>query len=39
MKYAIEIGSGSMTCIPSLREIGSDILKLIVGENTNTQTA
>jgi hypothetical protein len=29
MKYAVEIGSGAMICIPSFIKIGSGIQKLI----------
>jgi hypothetical protein len=32
MKYAAEMGSGVMICIPSFIEIGSGIQKLIEGE-------
>jgi hypothetical protein len=28
MKYAVEMGSGVMTCVPSSIKIGSDIQKL-----------
>jgi hypothetical protein len=31
MKYAVEMGSGAMTFIPSFIKIGSGIQKLIVG--------
>jgi hypothetical protein len=38
MKYAIEMGSDAMICIPSFREIGSGIQKLIGGgEQTHRQ--
>jgi hypothetical protein len=29
MKYAVEVGSGAMICIPSFMKIGSGIEKLI----------
>jgi hypothetical protein len=35
MKYAVEMDSSAMTFIPSFRNIGSGILKLIAGD---TQT-
>jgi hypothetical protein len=35
MRYAVEMGSGAMICIPSLIKIGSGIQKLIRGD---TQT-
>jgi hypothetical protein len=38
MKYAVEMGSGAMICIPNFITISSDIQKLI-GGYTNTQTA
>jgi hypothetical protein len=38
MRYAIEIGSGAITCIPSFIEIDSDIQKLM-GGITDTQAA
>jgi hypothetical protein len=31
VKYAVEIGSGAMICIPSFVKIGSDIQKLVGG--------
>jgi hypothetical protein len=37
MKYAVEMGSGAMTYIPSFLKIGSGIQKLI-GGYTDTQT-
>jgi hypothetical protein len=41
MKYAVEMGSGAMICIPSLIKIGSAIQKLLRGIHryTDTQTA
>jgi hypothetical protein len=39
MKYAVEMGSGSMIYIPSFLKIGSGIQKLIGGGFTDTQTA
>jgi hypothetical protein len=36
MKYAVEIGSGGMTYIPSFINTGSGIQKLIVGIHTHT---
>jgi hypothetical protein len=39
MKYAVEMGSGVMTYIPSLMRIGSGIEKLMgEGEFIDTQT-
>jgi hypothetical protein len=38
MKYAVEMGSGAMICIPGFMKIGSSIPKLI-GGYTDTQTA
>jgi hypothetical protein len=38
MKYAAEMGSDSMTYIPSFIETGSDIQKLIVGEGIHRHT-
>jgi hypothetical protein len=29
MKYAVQMGSGAMICIPNIINIGSDIQKLI----------
>jgi hypothetical protein len=37
MKYAVEIGSGAMICIPSFIKTGSGIRKLIVGGFTDRQ--
>jgi hypothetical protein len=37
MKYAVEMGSGAMICIPSLIKIGSDIQKLIGGIHRHRQ--
>jgi hypothetical protein len=31
MKYAVEMGSGAMICVPSFTKIGSGIQKLIGG--------
>jgi hypothetical protein len=36
MKYAVEMGSGSITYIPSLLKTGSGILKLIEGVHRHT---
>jgi hypothetical protein len=36
MKYAIEIGSGAIICIPSFMKTVSVIQKLIGGKNTQT---
>jgi hypothetical protein len=36
MKYAVEMGSGAMTCIPCFVKIGSGIQKLIGGINRHT---
>jgi hypothetical protein len=36
MKYAVEMGSGAMTYIPSLIKIGSDIQKLTGGIHRHT---
>jgi hypothetical protein len=36
MKYAIEMGSGAMICIPGFLKIGSGIRKLMEGESTQT---
>jgi hypothetical protein len=33
MKYAVEMGSGAMTYIPSLIKIGSGIQQLIEGDS------
>jgi hypothetical protein len=33
MKYAIQMGSGAMICIPSFIKIGSGIQKLIWGDS------
>jgi hypothetical protein len=41
MKYAVEIGSGAMMCIPSLIQIGSGIQKKLIGgihRHTDTNT-
>jgi hypothetical protein len=32
-KYAVEMGSGAMICLPSFRKIGSGIQKLIKGDS------
>jgi hypothetical protein len=37
MKYAIEVGSGVMICMPSFIKIGSGIHKLI-GDDSQAQT-
>jgi hypothetical protein len=36
MKYASEMGSGAMLCVPSFIKIGSDIQKLIGGTHRHT---
>jgi hypothetical protein len=33
MKYAVEMGSGSMICMPSSVKTGSDVKKLIRGNS------
>jgi hypothetical protein len=38
MKYAVEMGSGSMICIPSLINIASDIRRLMGEDTQDTQT-
>jgi hypothetical protein len=38
MKYAVEMGSGAMICIPSFIKIGSVIQKLIGGRYTDIHT-
>jgi hypothetical protein len=37
MKYATEMGSGTMIHIPSFIKIGSDIQTLMVGEEVHRQ--
>jgi hypothetical protein len=41
MKYVVEMGSGTMICIPDFIKIGSSIQKLIGGKRgfTDTQRA
>jgi hypothetical protein len=36
MKYAVEMGSGAITYIPSFIKIGSCLQKLVAEENTQT---
>jgi hypothetical protein len=36
MKYAVEMGSGAMICIPSFVKIGSGFQKLIRGMHRHT---
>jgi hypothetical protein len=38
MKYAVEMGSGAMICIPSFIKTGTGIQKLIEGEGGFTDT-
>jgi hypothetical protein len=38
MKYAVEMGSGAMICIPGFIKIGSGIQKLIRGIHRYTDT-
>jgi hypothetical protein len=38
MKYAVQIGSGAMICIPSFIKIGSVIQKLIEGGGIHRHT-
>jgi hypothetical protein len=38
MKYAVEMGSGAMICIPSFIKTGSGIQKLMGVGFTDTQT-
>jgi hypothetical protein len=38
MKYAVEMGSGAMICIPSFIKIGSDVQKLIGGIHRHTDS-
>jgi hypothetical protein len=38
MKYAVEMGSGAIICIPSFIKTGSGIQKLIARGYTDTQT-
>jgi hypothetical protein len=38
MKYAVEIGSGAMICVPSLINIGLGVQKLIGGSHRDRQT-
>jgi hypothetical protein len=38
MKYAVEMGLGAMTYIPSFMKIGSTIQKLIGGIHRHTDT-
>jgi hypothetical protein len=38
MKYAVEMGSGAMICIPSFIKIGSAIQQLMAGGDTQTHT-
>jgi hypothetical protein len=39
MKYAIEMGSGAMICIPSFVKIGSDIQRLLGDTRTHREQA
>jgi hypothetical protein len=36
MKYAVEMGSGALMCVPSLIKIGSGIQKLMGGGDSQT---
>jgi hypothetical protein len=38
MKYAIEMGSGAMICIPNLIKIDSDVQHLIRGIHRHTDS-
>jgi hypothetical protein len=38
MKYAVEMGSGAMIYIPSFKNIGSGIQKLIGGKHRHTDS-
>jgi hypothetical protein len=38
MKYAVEMGSGAIICIPSFIRIGLGVRKLLMGGNTHTHT-
>jgi hypothetical protein len=38
MKYAVEMGSGAMICVPSFIKIGSDIQKLIEDIHRHTDS-
>jgi hypothetical protein len=37
MKYAVDMGSGAMICVPTLIKIGLDVQKLIEGIQTHRQ--
>jgi hypothetical protein len=40
MKYAVDMGSGAVICVPSFINIGSSVQKLIGGDTqTHTRTA
>jgi hypothetical protein len=39
MKYAVDMGSGSMTHVPGFIKTGSAIKKLVERMDTDTQTA